>query len=427
MPSGHDLKFILDTLQSWADDPSLIDDNPRAKTLIAKIHREGSRGQKLKKRAEVRERDRAKTEETALVRLQTSDVPFGILPPATVTRLEREINCYICKVPFDELHSFYHRLCPACAAFNFQKRHQRADLHGRWALVTGGRIKIGFELSHILLRDGANVIVTTRFPDDAWKRYEKEPDFAVWAHRLQIVGLDLRFMASVEEFCQHLNASLPHLDILVNNAAQTIKRPDAFYAHLLPESETSRALAHSFERFFPPGKFDRDGQQIDLRQQNSWSQTLGEVDTLEAAENYLVNALAPFVLSGKLRPLLKKSPHPRRFIVHASAMEGNFSRFSKTSRHPHTNMGKAALNMLVRTSAADLRTDGIYTNAVDTGWITDENPFPKATRLRDGGFVPPLDSLDGAARLYDPIAIGLNEAAEPVFGHFIKDYAPHNW
>lgn len=154
---------------------------------------------------------------------------------------------------------------------------------------------------------------------------------------------------------------------------------------------------------------------------------LGEVASREAGEAYLVNALAPFILCGRLRALLERSPFERRFIVCASAMEGQFARASKTSFHPHLNMAKAALNMLVRTGAADLKGSNIFLSAVDTGWITDENPHPKASRLRGRGFVPPLDCVDGAARLYDPIARGLNEPDEPLCGHFLKDYAPHPW
>ncbi len=294
-----------------------------------------------------------------------------------------------------------------------------------------------------MLRCGARVIVSTRFERDARKRYEAQSDYDSWRDHLEIVALDLRFLGEVERFCAQLNATLPHLDILINNAAQTISRPPEFYAHLLEEAGLSFSSNPLFSRleeggspapdalaldsFFPPNRFDDDGQQLDLRPSNSWTARLGEVETLEAASCYVVGALAPFVLTGHLRPLLKRSPHARRFVVQASAMEGNFSRASKTSRHPHTNMTKAALNMMVRTSAPDLARDGIFCNAVDTGWISDENPHHVKERLREGGFVPPLDSVDGAARLLDPIFGGLDENIEPMSGHFLKDYAPHDW
>jgi NAD(P)-dependent dehydrogenase (short-subunit alcohol dehydrogenase family) len=431
---------ILEVLQAWADDPSLIDDDPRAKTLIAKIHREGSRGVRNRERQARQERDREKIESRGRVVLQTHG-PQALPHSTQESDLEQQIQlekpryCSLCRAQFSTLHPFYHSLCSNCAVQNWDKRNQRADLHGKIALVTGGRIKIGFELALKLLRDGARVLVTTRFPVDAKQRFEAQDDFAVWGHNLEIFGLDLRVVPDVETFCAHWNQTLPHLDIIVNNAAQTVRRPREFYAHLLqnepsalPEAtalvlQQSQALA----TYFPNSKFDTDGQQIDMRPQNSWSARLGEVETLEAVENYLVNALAPFIISGKLRPLLQKSPASRKFIVCASAMEGNFSRQAKTVFHPQTNMGKAALNMMVRTSAADLALENIYLSAVDTGWITDENPFPKATRMRGNGFVPPLDSIDGASRLYDPIARGLNEPQTPQHGLFLKNYAPYDW
>ena len=424
-----DLEITLATLQKWADDPCLIDADARAKSLIAKIHREGARAANKAARDARRNRDRTKIEATGRVR-QSAATPPALAAIAPDDQLERARFCPICRAQFAQLHFFYHAYCPACADFNWEKRGQSADLNGRVALLTGGRIKIGFECALKLLRAGARVIVTTRFARDANTRYAAQTDYNIWRDNLEIVPLDLRFLGEVERFCAHLNATLPHLDILINNAAQTIARPPQFYAHLLageaPQSNgapTQLALAP----FFPPDQFDADGQQLDLRADNSWTAHLGEIETLEAAENYVIGALAPLVLTGQLRPLLKRSPHARRFVIQASAMEGNFSRQNKTSRHPHTNMTKAALNMMVRTSAPDLARDDIYCNAVDTGWITDENPHPTARDLRANGFVPPLDCVDGAARLLDPIHSGLDESREPESGCFLKDYRAHEW
>ena len=479
-----DLETTLATLQTWADDPSLIADNARAKTLIAKIHREGGRAARHSARVTQRQRDRAKIEATG--RVQNGATPSS----NPDNQLERARVCPICRAPFSQLHHFYHAYCPPCAAFNWEKRHQSADLRGRIAIVTGGRIKIGFACALKLLRAGARVIVTTRFSADAERRYRSQSDYEVWRERLEIVTLDLKYLGQVERQCAHWRANFPHLDILINNAAQTIARPPQFYAHLLadetppsdsdydaltfadsssndsspndssPDALTSAALnlnasaapALSFGRlspdkftsklatsealapqlsalsdFFPPNRFDADEQQIDLRPRNSWTARLGEVEALEAAQCYVVSALAPFVLTGELRDLMRRSPFERRFVVQASAMEGNFSRARKTARHPHTNMAKAALNMLVRTCAPDLQSDGIWCNAVDTGWITDENPHPTAADLRAHGFVPPLDVTDGAARLLDPIFDGLDETRAPFCGQFLKDYRAHDW
>jgi NAD(P)-dependent dehydrogenase (short-subunit alcohol dehydrogenase family) len=359
-------------------------------------------------------------------------------------------HCYICNCDFVEVHHFYHLLCPDCAERNWAKREQRANLDGRIAIVTGGRIKIGYQTSLKLLRDGARVIVTTRFPQDAVNRFQTEPDCQDWLDRIQIHALDFRDLPGVEAFARHVLEHEPQLDILIHNAAQTIKRPLAFYQHLLDAPARpgdGRALIRTeaasplvelrpgyrgqlpgTEMYLPRGHLDLDGQQVDQRPTNSWRLKLGEISTIELLEVMLVSTIAPFTLSNLLLPALERSPHPRRFIINVSAMEGQFTRVDKTPFHPHTNMAKAAVNMLTRTTASDLAQKGIYTNSVDTGWITDEKPLPQAERMRErDGFYLPLDAIDGASRIYDPIARGLNEAEEPLSGHFLKDYFPYPW
>src|SRR6202042_3629654 len=130
-----------------------------------------------------------------------------------------------------EIHPFYDQLCPACADFNFGKRAETADLSGRVALLTGGRVKIGYQAGIKLLRAGAHLIVTTRFPRDSAARYAREEDFADWSDRLEIFGLDLRHTPSGEAFCSHLLATHDRLDFIINNACQTVRRPAAFYRH----------------------------------------------------------------------------------------------------------------------------------------------------------------------------------------------------
>jgi NAD(P)-dependent dehydrogenase (short-subunit alcohol dehydrogenase family) len=183
-----------------------------------------------------------------------------------------------------------------------------------------------------------------------------------------------------------------------------------------------------YEDYFAHHEVDHYGQTLDKRPSNSWSMRMHEVDTLELLEVQLVNAVAPYLLTAGLKPAMMRSPFPRRFVVQASAMEGQFNRQDKKEFHPHTNMAKAALNMMVRTSAQDFARDGIYMNAVDTGWITDEKPYPQASLRRDNrDFYPPLDIIDGMARLIDPIARGINEPETPLFGHFLKDFEPYAW
>jgi NAD(P)-dependent dehydrogenase (short-subunit alcohol dehydrogenase family) len=178
---------------------------------------------------------------------------------------------------------------------------------------------------------------------------------------------------------------------------------------------------------FPEGRLDQDLQQIDLRDRNSWRLLLADVSTVELLEVQLVNAVAPFVLNARLKPLMLNTPDRDKHIVNVSAVEGQFYRRFKTTRHPHTNMAKAALNMLTRTAAADYHADGIHMNSVDTGWVTDEDPVHIAARkTADHRFHPPLDIIDGAARICDPIIDGVNTGRHQ-WGQFLKDYRPTDW
>ena len=405
--------ICIEVLSIISKNPQLIDHDNVMKGLISKVYKNG------KKR-------RYKQEHFAVVELGKH-------------------SCYICKRRYKHKHHFYELLCLECAQFNMYKRNQRASLHEHIAIVTGGRIKIGYVTALKMLRDGARVIVTTRFPINAAKKYAQEQDFEEWRKRLHIYPLDLMSIPAVKEFCLHIAHTYPYVSILINNAAQTIQRPPAYYRelkaientpvqNLLPQiastlvSINTKLLSAeqvSLEEnsLFPLGKTNQDGEPLDLRNKNSWVLRLHEVSLNELLETQLVNCIAPFILIQHLKNALQQSPLARKFIVNVSAMEGQFSRETKTINHPHTNMAKAALNMITRTSAQDFAEDRIYMNSVDTGWVTDENPLPKQCPR----FIVPLDIVDGAARVYDAVVSNLNISNEPLYGRFFKDYKSVTW
>ncbi|MEV7811758.1 SDR family NAD(P)-dependent oxidoreductase [Streptomyces flaveolus] len=443
------------------------------------IYRTVKQRRRQERRAAKTAHDRAVTEATATGSAERiDDETEGILPSSKVDAgriagiLQRPRSCYICKQRYTEVDYFYHQLCQKCAAENRAKRDARADLTGKRALLTGGRAKIGMYIALRLLRDGAHTTITTRFPKDAIRRFKAMEDSADWIHRLEVVGIDLRDPGQVVALADQVAAAGP-LDILINNATQTVRRLPSAYAALvdgesapLPAGElpahhvigafnsgavdglaalplgTSGLEAQkvadlalvagnaSVARHLDGTAIDAGGLLPDVVESNTWVQTIEQISPVELLETQLCNYTAPFILISKVRPAMAdaagKAASGRAYIVNVSAMEGVFSRGYKGAGHPNTNAAKAAMNMVTRTSAHEMfETDRILMTSVDTGWITDERPHYDKLRLAEAGFHAPLDLVDGAARVYDPVVRG--EAGEDVYGVFLKDYAPGKW
>jgi NAD(P)-dependent dehydrogenase (short-subunit alcohol dehydrogenase family) len=300
-------------------------------------------------------------------------------------------RCIICKQIFNNERCDDRQLCESCGEFNDRKQLETADLTGKIAVVTGARVNIGYGVCLRLLRSGARVITTTRFPHHAAQKYAQEIDFEQWRDRLQIYPLDLRDLARVEAFTGYIDRVYDRLDIIVNNAAQTIRRPPAYYRHLIElESQPVAQLAPQLQALianpacndeshtlalnpttslvpmpsidlvaglsqipmlpeddvdlalFPIDTYDRDGNQIDLRSINSWLLKDDEVSIVELLEVHVVNAIAPFVINSRLKGLMTRQPHTDKYIINVSSQEGRFEGVDKPWRHPHTNMAKAA-------------------------------------------------------------------------------------
>ncbi|MYW17092.1 SDR family NAD(P)-dependent oxidoreductase [Streptomyces sp. SID486] len=446
------------------------------------IYRTVKQRRRQERRAAKTAHDRTVTEATATGSAERiDDETEGILPSSKIGEgriagiLQRPRSCYVCKQRYVEVDYFYHQLCQKCAAENRARRDARADLTGKRALLTGGRAKIGMYIALRLLRDGAHTTITTRFPKDAIRRFRAMEDSADWMHRLEVVGIDLRDPAQAVALADQVAEAGP-LDILINNATQTVRRLPSAYAALV-EGESAPLPAgelpahHVIGAFnsgavgelgaaaaLPAGVSGLDAQQVsdlalvagnasvarhldgtaidaggllpDVVDTNTWVQTIEQISPVELLETQLCNYTAPFILISKLRPAMAdaaaKSASGRAYIVNVSAMEGVFSRGYKGAGHPNTNAAKAAMNMVTRTSGEEMfQTDRILMTSVDTGWITDERPHYDKLRLAEAGFHAPLDLVDGAARVYDPIVRG--EAGEDLYGVFLKDYAPGKW
>ncbi|MCD8043758.1 MAG: SDR family oxidoreductase [Tannerellaceae bacterium] len=432
------------------DNPTRNPDNQTFKTLIKKIYKNNRKESRKQTGQENRREDIQALHESLIVKnvlLNRTEFVAREIEDTGFTPLHSPINCYACNSPFTYRHFFYSRLCPDCATDNYARRFASADLSGRNVILTGGRVKIGYATCLKLLQAGANLIVTTRFPALLSEALTREKEFEDWKDRVIVYGLDLRNLQAVEEFVRFVESRFDGLDILINNAAQTIKYPDEYYTPLiLAEQQAAGQLSIQTplfienktgvttdtrqlpeiprEVFFEKNRF---GQPVDRREKNSWNSTLEDISLHELLEVNLINQISPYLLLKGLKQLMCKSIHTERFVINVTSSEGQFSYENKTIFHPHTNMTKAALNMLTRTSAEEFAGSGIYMNSVDVGWVSTGAIESLRKRQAEVGYVPPLDPVDGASRIFDPVIQVLTNRQEPIYGKLIKNYKVIDW
>lgn len=451
--STEEWQICLKVLTALKDQPEHNPDNLRFSGLISKIyktHKKQNRDHihQAKQQHDNHLKKQAKIADLALNNqtLYRDFQPFHIASKKPCFAMPQ--HCYVCQQQYQHMHAFYHRLCPTCAELNYAMRFQHADLSGRHVILTGGRVKVGFATALKLLQQGAHVCLTTRFPALALQQFQQQADYSVWQERLFVYGLDLRSLNSIEQFIEFYQQKYQTLDILINNAAQTIHYPENYYAPLIQlEQQQAKQLEHhpAWQKNdvavipttaqLPQHTFlqpecqtiarSRFGQPVDTREKNSWNSKLEEIDLKELLEVNLINHIAPYRLIQGLKSCMMASEKSEKWIINITSSEGMFSYHNKTADHPHTNMTKAALNMLTRTTAQDFVKDQIYMCAVDVGWISTGAIEPLRQKQFDKGMIPPLDSVDGASRIMHPIWTALQ--GEFFVGVLLKDYKVHPW
>lgn len=445
--SQQDWEICLKVLNVLKDDPFANPDNQQFKTLITSIAKQAKKSNKKEILSEKKKSNYELVKDTSIVlnaQNKVANFSSGIDRVSDFRLLEIERRCYCCNLMYSKLHFFYHKLCPECAEYNYLQRSKEYDLTNYNVIITGGRVKIGYATVLKFLRANATVILTTRFPAIALEQLRKEDDYEQWKNNLTVYGLDLRNLKSVQRFIDYCNRTLNKLDILINNAAQTIKYPLDYYKPLIA-AESTLLLNCESDKFYqnqtPLGipqnqllnhfdqreiQFNRFGQPVDFRDKNSWNSTLTEVDLEELLEVNLINHISPYQLISGLANLMVKSYHPNRFIINVTSSEGQFSYPNKNIFHPHTNMTKAALNMLTRTSARDFMRNSIFMNSIDVGWVSTGATENKREKQFNDLKIPPLDPVDGAARIFHPIGEVIN-GNKSLYGVLLKNYKIVDW
>lgn len=446
--TDEEWRACVKVLTVLKDNPFDNPDNDTFKTLITKIHKNARKTIRKEGQTERKEYDR-EILLSAGISMQAKDNSTSYSEKEMFfTKDYKELStpdsCYACNRSFTQVHFFYNRLCPDCAEYNYAQRFIKPDLNGRNVILTGGRVKIGYATALKLLRCGANLILTSRFPALALEQLSNEEDYTVWKDRLIVYGLDLRNLRAVEEFIAYVGRQFDSLDILINNAAQTIRYPDNYY---LPLINNETHYIRAFEKqpnLFPnktsvmydmrllelkdmPVGFEQNrfGQPVDNREKNSWNSKLDEISMYELLEVNLINQISPYLLIKELKPLFLRSGFKERFVINVTSSEGQFSYMNKTVFHPHTNMTKAALNMMTRTSASEFAEDCIYMNSVDVGWVSTGAKEELRKQQFNRAYIPPLDPVDGAARILHPIQEAMNGNIR--YGKLLKNYIEVDW
>ncbi|KAM7190695.1 3-oxoacyl-reductase 4 [Rhypophila sp. PSN 637] len=421
---------------------------------------------------------------------------------------KRQQGCYICRFHLKDPHPVYKSMCGPCGAFNYAGNSislpSSLKLPGKIALVTGARVNLGYRTALRLLRCGAKVIATTRYPNDAAVRYSQEPDFEEWQDRLKIIGADFRTARDAFGLVKATQIALAEwgverLHILINNAAQTltdsIKKeeraivretqqskeasstklvqqthyysprvrggitPLALYGgdNQLPKSapllKDSTSSSSSPPEISVPGNVKDDGRtsltEIEPYFKSSWVQSVSEIPYEDIISAHAVNAFVPLILCRELLPLMGElksnrppppptpqsttssrkatnrtnhiPPKPLAYILNISSREGLFestpSHSHKKGHHVHTNMTKAAINMIVQTEAQTCWEERLVSmNTVDPGYMSSA---PEMDHLF--GAQRPLDWEDGVARVLWVVAVGEGEG-QAVWGRFLKHF-----
>lgn len=447
--TNEEWENCLKVLITLKDDPLLNPDNKLFGTLITKIHKKFKKGRNKEIEKNKKQTDLEINLKSTLSQIAINEKALFrdniFIEKNDFTKLEFSKNCYCCNKSYDFAHSFYSRLCEDCSEENYQKRFQNVCLKDRNIILTGGRVKVGYATALRLLQNQANLVITTRFPAIALEQFQKEPDFKDWQDRLIVYGLDLRNIQEIAEFIKFYKSKFSSLNILINNAAQTIKYPNEYYLPILKKEQKILEILNQNQNLIENKtpvlekmnalnqaylensniKLNRFDQPVDNREKTSWNSTLEEISLHELIEVNLINQIAPFFLIKELKPLLENSNFEEKFIINVTSSEGIFNHSNKTYFHPHTNMTKASLNMMTLTSAKEFSKKNIFMSCVDVGWISTGATENLRKKQFDQGYIPPLDPVDGASRILDPIIKGINK--NPVFGVLLKNYKTTPW